>query len=173
MSDNLQDILQAQYKIYRERQASHLHLKNAVSGVTLSTNWLKLDLTTVNMTIKTLGGFTFDDTNNRIYWDANGVLGASLPSTFVGNAGIQITSTIVSPIVLTLGLFIDEGLILETPLTFAKKETIQGYGANGILLDGEDVDLLQSGSYYDFRIKASAGTPIITLNYFNTTIQRD
>ena len=171
MNRKLTDILKDDFKITAQRQVSHLHLKTPLAGIVLSDSWLKLALDTTNLHIKTLGEFTFDDANDRIYWDAAGNLGYSLPALFIGDAGLQVTSTVVTAITITLGLFIDDVLVLETPITFDKKETIQGYGANDPLLDSSDEDLLQSGSYYDFRIKASTGdTPTITLNYFNTTI---
>jgi hypothetical protein len=120
-----------------------------------------------------LGGWSFDDANDRIYWDQSGDIGIALPLIFIGDAGVQVTSGITGSVTVSMGLFVDGELILETPITFTIQDSIQGYGANGILLDALDDNLIQPGSYYEFWARAGAGqTPTITLAYLNTTVER-
>jgi len=168
----LSTILNSEFDIYKERHSSHVHLKAPLTGIGLTTSYVKLALDTTNFHIRTLGGFTFDDTNDRIYWDSGGAIGRSLPVTFIGDAGIEITAGLSGTMKVTLGLFFDEVLVLETPISFSVIDKIQGYGANGILTNISEVSLLQSGSYWDVRAKVDSGTPTITLAYFQVTIQR-
>ena len=170
----LEGILKNKYDIYRARHMSHIHLQSSISDIDLTDTYLKLDLSDANFEISTLGGFSLDSANSRIYWDSGGAIGLSLPSIFIGDAGLQITSNITTPITITLGLFVDDAVAAETPLIFEKKAFIQSFGANDAMLDDVSEDLLQSGSFYDFRIKASSGdTPTLKLDYFQTVIKRD
>lgn len=174
MTIELTTALEDDFNIYATRHASNLHLKNSLSGISLTSSWLKLALDTANFHIKVLGGFTFDDANDRIYWDQSNVINKSLPATFIGDAGLEVTAGLGIGVTVTLGLFVDDVLILETPLNFGAIDKIQGYGANSILLNANDVDLLQSGSYYEVKAKAATGeTPTISLDYLNVTIKRD
>lgn len=152
----------------------HLHAKAILSGIALTSTWLTLALDTTNFHIKTLGGFSFVDVTDRIYWDSGGVYGVSLPAFFSGDAGLQVTAGLGSGVSISLGLFVDEVLILETPLNFSVLDQIQGYGANDPMLDSSDNNLLQSGSYIEFKAKSGAGEiPTIAVDYFNVTIKRD
>jgi len=170
----LNTLLEDEWKIWKTRQTSHCHLKAPVADIALTSTAIKLPLDTTNFHLKMLGGFTFDDANDRIYWDQVSAYGVSLPATFIGDAGLQVTAGISGSVKITLILKVDGVSILETPLNFTALNSIQGYGANGVLLDALDADLLQSGSYYEFWVKAGAGeTPTITLDYFNVTIKRD
>lgn len=170
----LEPTLKTSYDIYKSRHTSHIHLENKITGVVLSDSWSKLGLDNTNFSIRMLGGFSFDDTNDRVYWDQDSVINQSLPATFIGDAGVTVTDGLVSTATIYLGLFIDETLILETPMNFASIDKIQGYGANGILVDSSDVDLLQPGSYYDIRARAGVGeSPTISVDYLNMTIKRD
>ena len=157
-----------------DRAVSHLHLNTPVTGITLSDEWTKLPISSSSFTKKIFDGFTFDSDNDRIYWDADGRINESLTAFFTGAAGIQITSGLSSVATVSMGLFIDGNLILETPLSFTALDKIQMYGANGILVDSNDEDLLQPGSYYELFSKAgSEETPTVTLNSLNTTIKKD
>lgn len=170
---NIDDYLASDYKIWKQRQSSHLHLKSPITGIVLSDAWTKLPIDTTNFNVKLLGEFTFDDASDTITWDELGNLGTSLPAMFNGSAGLQVTAGLTGASIITLGLFVDDNLILETPLNFSALDRIKDYSANGILVNASDLDLLQSGIGYDFRIKAGTGeTPTITLNYFNITIER-
>ena len=171
---DLKQSLEDDWKIFQERHTSHAHLKNELTGIALTDAWSKLALDTTNYDIKALGGFTFDDANDRFYWDQSGAIDKSLPAFFIGDVGLQVTAGIGAGVTITMGLFIEGTLILETPITFGVIDKIQGYGANGVLLDALDDDLLQSGSYYEFWAKAGTSeTPTVSLNYLNTTIKRD
>ena len=141
--------LNDEYNIYKTRQISHVHLKTPVTGVALTDVWSKIPLDTTNFVIKAFGGFTFDDANDRFYWDQSGVINKSLPATFIGDAGLIVTAGISSVVTITMGLFIDGVLILETPMDFTVLNSIGSYGANGILVDASDADLLQSGQSDD------------------------
>jgi len=168
------DELKTEYDIYKSRNTSHLHLKNQLTGIALTDAWTKLPLDTTNYGVKMFGGFSFDDANDRIYWDYGGTINQSLPATFIGDAGLTITAGMSATATVIMGLFIDEVLILETPMNFANIDKIQGYGANGILVDALDANLLQSGSSYDIRAKAGSGeTPTVSMDYLNVTIKRD
>lgn len=171
----LKTILESDWDIYQSRQLSHLHLKSPLSGIALTSSWSKLTLDTTNFHIKVFGGFSFDDANDRIYWDSGSVIGHSLPATFIGDAGLQVTAGLGAGVTIILGLFVNEVLILETPMSFTALTYIQGYGANGIMLDSAtDANILQPNSYYDIRAKAGTGeTPTIQLDYFQVTIKRD
>lgn len=173
----LETVLEDDYKITKARHTAHLHLTNTIAGISLTTSWLKLAVDTTNFHVKTLGGFTFDDANDRIYWDASGAIGRSLPAIFIGDAGIQVTAGAGSGVIVTLGLFVDSDPssgtpILETPLTFDVLNKVQGYGANELLIDAVNDDLLQSGSYFTFGVKASTGVTA-QLDYFQITVKRD
>ena len=157
-----------------DRATSHLHLKTPISGIVLSDQWQKIDIGSSNFTRKIFDGFTFDSDNDRVYWDADGSKGESLSAFFVGAAGLQVTAGVGIGVTISMGLFIDGNLILETPLSFSAIDKIQMYGANGILVDAQDEDLLQPGSYYELFSKAGTGeTPTVTVNSLNTTIKKD
>lgn len=173
MADYLQDILKSQYNQLSVQPKAHLHLKSPKTGISLTDSWQKLDLNTTDFEIDMLGGFTLDDANDRIIWDNSNNYGISLNTLFIGDAGIEVTAGITGTISVTLGIFVDGNLILETTVNFTTSGKIQSYGANDLLID--DVtkqSLLSQGSYAEYYIKAGTGeTPTVTIDYFNTTIQ--
>jgi len=164
--------LKNEYNIYKQRHTSHIHLKNTIGGIVLSDQWQKIVLDETNYVVKSIGGFTFDDANDRIYWDQGSVIGKSLACTFIGNASVQVTAGLTGTITVYMGLFINGVLILETPMNFTVVNSLGSYGGNGILVDAIDDNLLQPGSYYEFHVRADTGeTPTIQVGSLNTIIQ--
>jgi len=158
-----------------DRSIAHISLNTPITGVTLSNEWTQIALSSANFDIHALDGFTFDTENDRIYWDEDGALDTSLSCFFVGDAGLQVTSSISGDETVSMGLFIDGVLIIETPLTFTQQNKIQSYGANSILIDPSTLaDLLQSGSYLELWSRAGVGdTPTVTVNTLKVTFKKD
>ena len=166
MGQPLENTLKTEYNIFKDRQVSHLHLKAPIAGISVTDTWAKLPLDITNFDIVNTGDWSFDDSNDRCIWGN----ATQLFCTFTGDAGMQITSTLVSDIVVSLGLFIDGVLKLETPITFDKKDLIQMYGANGTL--GDTTSLIQQNSYYELFIKCETGESCtMQLNNFQTMIR--
>ena len=165
MAKFLENTLKESYNIFKDRQVSHLHLKNSIAGISVTDTWAKLHLDTTNFEIVNTGDWSFNDANDRCIWNN----ATQLFCTFTGDAGLQITSTLSTDLTVSLGLFIDGVLKLETPITFDKKDLIQMFGANGPL--GSDTSLIQENSYYEFFIKCESGkTCTMQLDNFQTTI---
>jgi len=161
----LNTFLKDNFKILPIKPVSHLHLKGAKTGIVLSDSWLKLELNTTDYTIKTEGGFTFDDTNDRVIWGEGNLNAITIDCSFKGDAGIKVTDGIGGGVLITLGLFVNGVLKLETPLNFTNQDDDKAYGANGY-------PTINQGEYVEFFIKADTGqTPTITLNHFYTTIE--
>jgi len=171
-------IIQTEHDYHKDpadRSIAHISLNTPITGVALTDAWVKLPLSSSNFDVHALDGFTFDSDNNRIYWDEDGALDSSLSAFFVGDAGLQITSSISGSDHVSMGLFIDGVLIIETPLTFTEQNKIQSYGANSILIDDTTLaDLLQSGSYIELKSRAGTDeTPTVSLSTLTVTFKKD
>jgi hypothetical protein len=165
--------LKDEYGILPILPACHAHLKSALTGIALTSSWSKLNLNTTDFMIDALGGFTFDGTNKRFIWDSADTYSMGIFAEFLGSAGLQITSGLGGGVTVTLGLFIDGNLILETPLNFTTLSRIKAYCANDILVDDTTkLPLLTQASYVEIFAKAGTGeTPTMTLDFFNITVR--
>jgi len=169
LNENFSSLLTAyfkdNFKILPTKPVTHLHLKAPITGVVLSDSWLKLAMSATTFTIKNEGGFTFDDANDRVYWDSADNFSLDIDGAFKGDAGLKITSGIGGGVTISLGLFVNGVLKLETGLNFSNQDYDKHYGANGY-------PTIVQGDYIEFFIKAGTSeTPTITLNYFYTTIE--
>jgi len=154
------------------RSIAHIHLGDPITGFALTDQWQKMQIGATNFHVMTIDGFTFDSDNHRIYWDLDGAIGSSLSALFVGAAGLEVTSGIGAGVTISMGLFINGNLILETPLTFTSQDKIQKYGANEVMVthDEKYTDLIQPGSYIELFTKAGTEeTPTITARTLNVT----
>lgn len=170
MGRTIDEILKTDFAILPEKPVCHAHLKAPLTGIALTNAWLKLPINETDFFVDALGGFTFDEANNRFIWDAAAAINMDLITQFIGDAGLEVTAGGVVDIV--LGLFVDGNLILETEMDFDNQNKIQSYGANDLIIDDTTKEpLLSQGSYIEVFARAGvAQTPTISLVYFNITV---
>lgn len=119
---------------------AHMHLGNSTSGLSIAVaqTWQKLDLTSGNPVIEANGGFTWDAINKWFIWDSGSILNFPITADFIGDAQLQVTSSISGTITIELGLVLNSDVnnpnsvppILITPISFTNQAKISGYGAN-------------------------------------------
>lgn len=133
----------------------------AISGLT--TTMAKLAVNTTNFDITAEGGWTFDNANNRWYWDSADNYSMSLKNLFIGAAGLSLTSgTATATITLYL---VKNGVtaspIIVTPEKFGVLDATQSYDASVRITAAQ-------GDYFEvYAATDDAGGNNITMNYFN------
>lgn len=170
MGNTLAKALKDEYKILDEHPVCHAHLKTKITGIALTENYQKIPITSVNSFIDALGGFTFDEGNNRFIWDAADALDMDIIPIFMGDSGVEVTTG--AGVNVAVGLFVDGNLILETELDFDALNKIQSLGANDLIINDITKDpLITQGSYIEFFIRAGASqTPTVNIDHFYITI---
>ena len=76
-------------------------------------------------------------------------------------------------VTVTNAMAVDGVIVQETEMTITKQGAVGSFAANSSLLDESDLNRIQPDSYIDFYVKASTGTPTITVQYLNILIKED